>query len=86
MIYIYSIENKSLFFCNCFIYTPIHRDLFTTIYVIMEEKRDPQGGSHRVSHVKSRVRERLIIYPFSDLFNRHSLKFIEGYLRNGKIK
>lgn len=48
--------------------------------VINEKKRDPRR-THRDSHVKSRVCKRLIIYRFNDPFNRRSLKFIEGYLR-----
>lgn len=61
----------------------IRRDLFT-ICVVDEEKRDPRR-TRSDSHVKSRVRERLIIYRSSDPFNRRGLKFIEGYLRDGKI-
>lgn len=49
-----------------------------------EGRRDPKR-THRDSHVKLRVGEPLIIYRSSDPFNRRSLKFIEGYLGNGKI-
>lgn len=83
MMYVLRYGKKIIvFFYNCSIYVDISRFVYD-ICNYGGKKRFPRR-THRVSHVKSRVCKRLIIYPFSDLFNRHSLKFIEGYLRNAE--
>lgn len=77
-------KKELLYFFRCDPFALICRDLYTAICAIDEERRDPKR-THRDSHVKSRVRELLIIYRSSDTFNRRSLKFIEGYLENRKM-